>query len=385
MTQLQFTVSDIPTVAAFALIFHAYLGYPLSLLVLSRFQERNVARAPFFPPVSLIITAHNEVKRIRTKLENTLLLEYPTEKLEVIVASDGSTDETNAIVAEFARNNVRLLALPFRRGKEAAQKAAVESASGKVLAFTDTATMLEPGGLARIVSNFADSTVGCVSSEDRILDASGVPTGGEGLYVRYEMWLRRLESGVGSLVGMSGSFFAARSEVCSDFSTELPSDFRTVLNSVKLGLRSVTDPEAIGSYSDLANPKKEFQRKVRTVLRGMTAFSYNLGFLNPYKYGLFSYQYLCHKLLRWLVPLCMILILVLSVLSASDSMGYRLLLYCQIVFYSFAGLALRLKSLRSIGLFRFAAYFFTVNLSIAHAWCLFLMGRRITLWSPSDR
>jgi len=124
------------------------------------------------------------------------------------------------------------------------------------------------------------------------------------------MWLRRLESRAGSLVGLSGSLFAARKEVCEDFSGEMQSDFRTVLNSMKMGLRGVSDPLAVGLYQDTANQKREWDRKIRTVLRGLTVFFRHLDLLNSFRYGLFSYQLLCHKLLRWLVPLLLFMALV---------------------------------------------------------------------------
>ena len=219
-----------------------------------------------------------------------------------MVASDGSTDATNGIVEAYAERGVELLPVTNRGGKENAQKEAVQVARGEVLVFSDVATRLDPDGLAQIVANFADPAVGCVSSVDRVLGKDGRP-GGEGAYVRYEMWLRALESQVHSLVGLSGSFFAARREVCRDFSADMQSDFRTLLNSMRLGLRGVSDPSAVGYYLDVADGRREFDRKVRTVLRGLTVFFRNLEFLNPLRYGFFSYQYFCHKLLRWLVPL----------------------------------------------------------------------------------
>lgn len=195
------------------LIFFAYLGYPISLSFLGIFRKKAVKKALFFPDVTIIITAYNEEKRIRKKLNNTLGLEYPREKLQILVASDGSTDRTEAIVKEYEKNGIELLAIEERRGKENAQKQAVNLARADVIMFTDVATQLDPGGLKEIVTNFADPSVGCVSSEDQVIRKDGGPTG-EGFYVCYEMWLRRLESRVNSLVGMSGSFFAARKLVC---------------------------------------------------------------------------------------------------------------------------------------------------------------------------
>ena len=173
-----------------------------------------MARRGDLPDVTLVITAHNEEKRIASKIENTLALTYPRERIQIIVASDGSTDGTNAIVAGRREEGIELLALRERGGKESAQKEAVAAARGDIIVFSDVATILDPWGLERIVSGFADPTVGCVSSEDRLIGKDGRPSG-EGMYVRYEMWMRRLESRVNSLVGLSGSFFAARRQCAS--------------------------------------------------------------------------------------------------------------------------------------------------------------------------
>ena len=366
------------------LIFHAYFGYPLSLLLLSRVRRKPVARAPLLVPATLIIAAYNEEKRIREKLENTLALDYPRELRQVIVASDGSTDATNDIVREYAEHGIELLALPERRGKEQAQKEAVGKATGEVIVFSDTSTRIEPQGLQAIIAGFADPAVGCVSSVDRVLGQDGQPCG-EGFYVRYEMWLRSLESRVNSLVGMSGSFFAARREICHDFSTDMDSDFRTVLNSIKLGLRGVDDPQAIGYYHDIGDSKKEFERKVRTVLRGITLFFRNLEFLNVFRFGLFSYQYFCHKLLRWLVPFFLLAALISNFFLALQSGLYGLLLLGQAVFYGIGISAWLGLSMPRLGLLKIPLYFLVVNAAIIMAWWHYLSGSRMIMWTPSQR
>ncbi len=177
------------------LIFYSYFGYPISLYLIGLFSNRPVKKGPFSPDVTMIITAYNEEKRIEEKLNNTLALDYPREKLQFLVVSDGSTDRTNAIVTNYKENGIELLPIKEHRGKENAQKEAIKQATGDVLVFTDVATQLETGGLKEIVLNFADPSVGCMSSEDRLLGKDGKP-GGEGFYVHYEMWLRRLESQV---------------------------------------------------------------------------------------------------------------------------------------------------------------------------------------------
>ena len=363
-------------------VFYAYFGYPVSLVLLKAVRRSRVRKEPCDVSVTLIITAFNEEKRIRKKLENSLALEYPEDKLQILVASDGSTDATNEIVQSYADKGIELLEVVNRGGKENAQKEAVGYARGAVIVFSDVAAILEPRGLQEIVSNFADPSVGCVSSEDRLIGQDGQP-GGEGFYVRYEMWLRRLESEVNSLVGLSGSFFAARREVCQDFSGDVQSDFRTLLSSMKLGLRGVSDPEAIGSYLDIADEKREFERKVRTVLRGLTVFFKHLEFLNIFKYGLFSYQFFCHKLLRWLVPFFLVGALVTNAVLAMSSLLYLLLLLGQVIFYGIGLYGWITQSLR--GVLKIPMFFLVVNAAIAVAWYQYLTGKRVVLWTPSER
>ncbi len=370
--------------ASLFLVFHAYFGYPLSLRILGMFRRRDVAKKPCEPAVTLIITACNEERRITEKLENTIKLDYPREKLQVLIASDGSTDKTNEIVLGYAQHGIQLLDFQERRGKENAQKDAVAHATGEIIIFSDVATLIDPHGLREIVANFSDSSVGCVSSADKVLGRDGKPCG-EGFYVKYEMWLRDLESQVNSLVGLSGSFFAARSVVCQDFSGEMQSDFRTVLNSMRLGLRGVSDPEAIGYYQDVADNKREFDRKIRTVLRGLTVFFRNTEFLNPLQYGLFAYQYFCHKLLRWLVPVFLLTALVANVVLSVSSMFFSVIMLLHLLFYIIAIYGWLAKTPPSRALLKIPLYFVTVNLAIVVAWWRFLRGKRMVMWAPSER
>ncbi len=368
----------------FFLIFFAYFGYPLTLVLLAKSNSKKVKKESITPPLTLIITACNEGKRIREKLENTLFLDYPSDVLQVVIASDGSTDATNDIVQEYSEHGFELLALQERQGKENAQKEAVSHATGDIIIFSDVATRMDPHGLREITANFADPTVGCVSSVDKVLGTDGQPCG-EGAYVRYEMWLRDLESKVSSLVGLSGSFFAARKKVCQDFSGEMQSDFRTVLNSMKLGLRGVSDPAAIGYYPDVADNKREFDRKVRTVLRGQTVFFKNLEFLNPFRYGIFAYQYFCHKLLRWLVPFFLLLALVLNLILAFSSIFYAVTLVLHLAFYGLAGYGLIKPEAMDRTIVKIPLYFLIVNAAILVAWYKYLTGKRMVLWTPSSR
>lgn len=367
------------------LIIYVYLGYPISLYVVSLFKYNKNINIKQYPYVTIIIAAYNEEKLIKDKIENTLAIAYPREKLEIIIASDGSTDGTNEIVASYQGKGIELLAISERGGKEKSQKEAVKQSKGNILVFTDVATILDSSAVEQIVSNFADPAIGCVSSEDRVMGKNGKQSG-ENFYVRYEMWLRRLESRVSSPVGLSGSFFAARRVVCEEFSGDLDSDFRTLLNSVKRGMRGTCDKEAIGYYIDLSDQRKEFDRKVRTVLRGITVFFNNIEFLNIFKYGLFSYQLLCHKLLRWLVPYFLIILFIVNIPLAFVSTKYLFLLVAQLLFYGVGVFSLFYDLYSSERIFiKIPIYFVTVNASILVAWFRYLTGQRVLLWTPSER
>jgi glycosyltransferase involved in cell wall biosynthesis len=373
---------EIFLISSIALIIFAYFGYPISLLFIGIANKKLVKKKSCFPDVTIIITAYNEEKRIKEKLDNTLSLDYPRGKLQILVASDGSRDRTNAIVEDYEKDTIELIAIKERRGKENAQKEAITRARGDVLVFTDVATKLDPGGLKQIVSNFVDPSIGCVSSEDQVIGKDGKPTG-EGLYVRYEMWLRRLESKVNSLVGLSGSFFAARKGVCRDFSDEMQSDFRTLLNSMKLGLRGISDPKAVGYYLDVSDEKREFDRKVRTVLRGLTVFFRNLEFLNPFHYGIFSYQYFCHKFLRWSVPIMLAIAFFSNLLLAGKGLLFLALFIGQLGFYGLAVWGWKKGVASANVMMKIPMYFLTVNASILVAWWRYLKGQRLLMWTPS--
>ena len=366
-------------------VIYAYIIYPITIYIIGQCKHNDVVNIAINCSITIIIAAHNEEKRILKKLNNLLMLDYPNKDIQVIIVSDGSTDKTDSIIRNYQKSGVKLLSIPERKGKENAQMEALKQARGEVIVFTDVSTLLDKNAIKQIVSNFADPSIGCVSSEDRVIGKDGKQSG-ENFYVRYEMWLRKLESKVGSPVGLSGSFFAARKSVCEDFSSEMDSDFRTLLNSVKRGMRGTVDPEAIGYYQDLSDQRREFERKVRTVLRGLTVFFRNIEFLNVFRYGLFSYELFCHKLLRWLVPFFLIIMFVVNIPLASVSRGFAILLAAQCLFYAIAAIQLFRDMYSSSILFiKIPIYFVTVNASILVAWFRYLKGQRVLVWTPSER
>lgn len=362
-----------------ALVLYAYVGYPCALAALSLVRSRPVRKGTDTPDVSFIITAHNEASRIAEKIENTIGQNYPARSLEIIVASDCSTDETDEIVLRYSPR-IRLVRAWERKGKEAAQRLAIEASSADILIFSDVATALAPDGVATVVQNFSDPTVGCVSSVDRFVEADG-RTSGEGAYVRYEMFLRTLETRVNGLVGLSGSFFAARRIVCRRWVDGRQSDFSALLNAVEMGFRGVLDPQTAGYYRNITDARREFDRKIRTVVRGLAVLSSNARMLNPFRFGLFAWELASHKLCRWLVPFGMGAAFLSNLLLASGSTFYAATLAGQVVFYAAAigGLWSDLRILR------IPSFLLLANLAVLAAWFRYICGDRMIVWKPSER
>jgi glycosyltransferase involved in cell wall biosynthesis len=367
------------------MVAYPYFGYPFLLWLVSLVRSCTVRRGDVTPFVSFVIVAYNEEARIVEKLENTLKLSYPDDLLEIIVGSDCSTDGTDDLVKSYERSGIILVRSSERRGKEFAQKLAVESAHGEILVFSDVATILREDAIKNIVKNFYDPSVGCVSSEDRFIELDG-RVSGEGVYVRYEMFLRSLETRVHSLVGLSGSFFAARNCVCrAHWREDLQSDFNTVLNSIRFGLRAVADPECVGYYKSIRDERKEFDRKVRTVLRGISVFMDSLSFVNPLRYPFFAWQLLSHKLLRWLVPFGMIGALLSGAALAWSHPLYRIVMAGQVGFYFVALVGWIWKAPARMSIVKLITFFVMVNASILQAWWRYSSGQRLVAWEPSRR
>jgi len=363
---------------------YSYFLYPLILKLLPARKSASLQDADDLPLLSLIITVHNEEARIREKLDGTLDIDYPPELLETIIASDFSTDETDAIVESYADKGVILVRADQRKGKEYAQLCAIKASKGNILVFSDVATQIPPEAFRLLVSHFADPKVGALSSEDRFISNDG-SVAGEGAYVKYEMWLRRLESGRAGLVGLSGSFFAARREVCEHWDIYAPSDFNTALNSAKHGLVAITCPDVVGIYKDVADPGLEYRRKMRTVIRGITAIARHTEVLNPFKMGMFSFQVWSHKIMRWGVPWFMAIFLLLTILLQGQGGVYVLALFAQLAFYCLAALGWVSARLRKNTLIKIIFFFVQTNLALAHATVLFVSGKRMTVWTPSKR
>ncbi len=366
------------------LIFYAYFGYPITLMILNSLRGGReiavISDDPIYPTVSVLIPVHNEQSIIEEKIKNCLSIVYPENKLSFLFISDGSTDDTNAIIRQYTGDQLHLEALPGRGGKAAALNRGMEKSDGEIVIFSDASILLEPEVVKNIVQPFKNPEIGCVSGEDHIRES-----GGEGIYGRYELFLRNQESTFYSIVGASGSFYAQKRELCDPFPEGLAPDFLSVLNTVEKGYKCVTEPNAIGYMTSLKSSKDEFRRKVRTLIRGMSALFYKKHLLNPFRYFRFSFELVSHKLLRWLVPCFMLTALISNVFLIRDPF-YQVMLVFNLLFYFLALLAgLRIRPFDRLLPGKIALYFSLVNWSILVAWFHYFNGTRQELWSPSKR
>jgi cellulose synthase/poly-beta-1,6-N-acetylglucosamine synthase-like glycosyltransferase len=366
------------------MVFWAYFGYWLMLKVVALLFTRNVKKEDLHSQVSLVITAYNEERRIGEKIENTLALDYPKDKLEIIVVSDASTDGTDEIVRSYSDRGVTLLRINKRHGKHYGQGRGIRVAKSDIVVLTDATTFLDSDGVSKIIRNFADPTVGCVSSEDRMKSPTSSGSG-EGMYVSYEMSLRSLESAVGSLVGVSGSFYAVRKHLCEDWIDNMSADFYLPSVARINGYRTVLEPQALGHYEVLRDPDKEFLRKVRTIVHGLEVLFRFARVLNPYRYGFYSLQMFSHKLCRWLVPLFLVTAVAGNALLWTEGVIYQFALLAQLALYAMAAMAYRIRHLREVTIFKIPFFFAMFNLSILVAWYKYLTGQEYIVWDATKR
>jgi cellulose synthase/poly-beta-1,6-N-acetylglucosamine synthase-like glycosyltransferase len=365
-------------------VWYAYFGYPLALVVLGRLR-RSPAAGPgghdAVPSVTVVIPVHNERHVIERKWRNTQALSYPRSNLEVLFVADGCTDGTAEYLRERQDDVVHVLEINQRGGKAGALNAALSRARNDVVVFSDASIELEPDAVTALVRPFRDPKVGCVSGEDHIQQL-----GGEGLYGRYELWIRRQESRLHSIVGASGSIYAQRRLLCDPFPPGLAPDFLSVLRTVERGFRAVAVEDARGTMGATASHRDEFDRKVRTLLRGMTTLREYAHLMNPVAYGWFAFALISHKLMRWLVPPFLIVALAASAWLARDSALYLALFVMQVAFYGLALGAMVSYGPVSTSLpVKVSAYFTTVTAATLSAWLKYFAGTRQELWSPTRR
>ena len=356
--------------------------YPFLVVGLAKLRPRRWEEGPYAGRVTHIVTVFNEGRRIRGKLENSIALAAPPGGVDILVVSDGSTDGTHDIVREYEGRGVRWMGLT-RRGKEAAQIDAVQSASSEVLVFSDASTTIDKEGLVRILQPFADPAVAAVSGTDRVATADG--STGEDLYVRYEMAVRRAEALAGSLVGLSGCFFAVRREVAERLLLDVPSDMGAALISIGLRRRAVVKDDATCAYALAGGTEHEFARKRRTALRGIRGLRLYAPLVSRGRL-VELWQVLSHKVLRFASPIFLIGAVVVATAAAVSGQDWALVV-AGLVALAAAIIAVAevVPSARRSRLMRAAHFFALANAAVLAASIDFAIGRRQATWSPTAR
>lgn len=331
--------------ASLFIVFYTYIGYGILLYLLVKIKERfhkpvqpPIPSSDELPPITLLIAAYNEEDVVDGKMRNSLDLDYPADKLHILWVTDGSNDHTNERLSHWQQATV--LHQPERQGKTAALNRGIHFVSTPLVVFTDANTRINRGALKEIVRAFADSKVGCVAGEKRIAMQSkdNAASGGEGLYWKYESTLKALDSRLYSAVGAAGELFAIRTELFETMNADtLLDDFILSLRIVMRGYTIAYCSEAYAVESGSANMREEEKRKVRIAAGGLQSICRLRPLLNPFRYGIFSFQYVSHRVLRWsITPILLFLLLPLNIIllfTAGTPLFYAVIFLLQALFY----------------------------------------------------
>jgi cellulose synthase/poly-beta-1,6-N-acetylglucosamine synthase-like glycosyltransferase len=372
------TIVKIVFWAAIALLVYTQIGYALLLALLARLMHRRAATASWegqLPGVSAIVAAYNEQDVIAQRIANLRSLDYPAERVQVIVASDGSNDETVARARAAGADIV--LELP-RGGKIRAQDAAVERAAGELLVFSDANAVWDRDALAPLVSAFADPKIGYVCGDVSFLDAAG--TNQEGLYWRYEMWLRRMESALHSVTSGNGAIYATRRDAYLKVDPLAGHDLSFPFNMVKRGWRAVYVTEAHATEKMAPSIEGEFARKRRMARRTWPTV-FGSGLMSPRGYSpLYALMIFSHRILRYLVPFVHVLALGLNIALLGRGWIYPATLVLQLALLGGAALA-PVAPARPLLI---ARYYVVTNWALAAGLWDWLRGERSPVWETVE-
>lgn len=368
----------------------AYVGYPLALWLLTRAGGRKVAAGDpaAWPTVSFSLPAHNEERNIRATLDALLAIDYPRDRVQVVVGSDASTDRTDEIVLEYADRGVELVRLDLRGGKTAVENGLVPYLKGDLVVNTDATIRILPGSLKPLVRAFQDPSVGVASGRDvSVGDEAREANRAESGYVGFEMWLRSLETLKGGIVGASGCYYAIRRELhASMFPTHLSRDFASALIAHEHGFRAVSVDEAICLVPRATSLRAEYRRKIRTMARGLETLWFKRHLLNPFRHGDFALMLFSHKLCRWLVHLLLPVGLVAVGLLGARHLTAQVVTALVLVGIGVGVAALRWPADRAMPrVVQVVGYLFAANLAGFQAWIQALTGDQNPIWEPTRR
>jgi cellulose synthase/poly-beta-1,6-N-acetylglucosamine synthase-like glycosyltransferase len=342
----------------------------------------------YSPDLTLMVAAFNEQDYIRDKIENSLSLDYPKSKIQYLFVTDGSDDKTPEIVSEYKQ--IQLMHQPQRQGKIMAVERAMPEVTGEIVIFTDANTLLNTDALRNIVRHFANDKVGVVSGEKRILNrnADEAAGAGEGFYWKYESKLKKWDDELYSVMGAAGELFAIRTKLYEPIPKDsLIEDFYMSFKIVEKGYKIAYEPEAYAMEEPSASVKEELKRKIRIAAGGIQSIVRLRELLNPFRYGVITFQYVSHRVLRWsLAPLALPLIFTLNLFLLNQELIYKFLFLAQVIFYLLAllGYLLEKKQIRLKLLF-IPYYFCMMNYAVYAGFKRYLKGSQSVLWEKAAR
>lgn len=366
------------------LLLYTYLGYPLLLAAFAATRPKPKEPPPYFPKVSVLIAAHNEEDTLAKTIRNTLSLDYPADKLELIVASDASTDGTDSILQSIRDPRVRWLRLPTQAGKTQAQNQAVRLSKADVIVFSDATTVYDRQAIRLLVRHYADPTVGGVSGRYEYLDADvGRPAvAGTAVFWRYENLLKYLQSRVGTMTGSSGCIYSVRRSLYTPLPPQSCSDLVEPLTLVRKGYRVIFERRALAFESSCRTISEEFRMRVRVAAHGIDSILENHDLLNIFRHGWVSLQLISHKVLRWMTPLFLLNAWMMSALLTTRPV-FRALFFAQTLFYAGSMLlawAPRRGRWRLLGLpFQLCALHAAIIVGVSEL----ISGKVYTVWRPA--
>ncbi len=377
------------------LVLYTYIGYGLILYVLRKlYPSKELTKVNELPAVTLLVAAFNEEDWIEEKIRNGFELEYPQGKLHFLLVTDGSNDATTQKARDYPipeGAHFQVLHEPERRGKLAAVERVMPLVETPIVVFTDANTTLNAQAMLNLVKHYADLKTGAVAGEKRINTASKdeASSAGEGIYWRYESLLKRWDGELYSAVGAAGELFSIRTELYENIPKDtLIEDFYLTMTVLRKGYRIAYAADAYAVENSSASVAEELKRKIRISAGGLQASWRLRDLLNPFQYGIFSWQFFSHKVLRWtLAPLALpIILLSNSALALGGSLLYQVIFGLQIIFYLLAGLGWIFERRQlKIKAFFIPYYFCVMNYSVFLGFLRLIKGRQTVLWEKAER
>jgi len=363
-------------------LLYIYLGYPAILVILAKWMHAPVSKGECTPSVSILIAAHNEAACIGKTIENKLGLDYPGDKAEIIVISDGSDDETDEIVRGYASRGVKLIRQEPRAGKTSALNLAIPSARGEIIVFSDANSLYERDAIRKLIANFKDPGIGYVTGKMIYVNPDGSVTGdGCSAYMRYENRLRSLETAVGSVVGVDGGIDAVRKALYRPMRADQLPDFVLPLDVVAQGYRVVYEPGAYLRETALAEASDEYRMRVRVSLRAFWALKDMRHLLSFRRNALYAWQLWSHKVLRYLSFVFLVGAYIGNALLVQDASSYAFLFAMQTLGYV-ASLTAPFISKKGLRFVLMIHYFVLINVAALHAFLKFVLGQKQVVWTP---